>query len=204
MVKNLFKLLVILVIIGAVVFYFDLLNFEPRSRLLASFKAYQEKDVMKFQEYADLDSLAMSTIDELFILEKDLVGETIYDILTLLHGSPNGKPLIKKTVAKGLKEAMKISVKNNHVQEKHPKTFGFSDLISIQVQEKSGDVIHLVYPFKHQGKDLPVHFRMRKINGVWKLVGVTHFKEAIKVFNPFKGNKKEKSERRKKKDEDSL
>lgn len=184
------------------IIFFDIFNYQARENLVLSFKAYQKNDLEEFSKYADLDSISMSLIDELFVLEKDLVGETVYDILTMLHGSPNGKPLIKKAVAKALKEVLKASIHHNHVQEKHPKDFDFWDVISIKTNEKVDDALIFTYNFKHNGKDLPVHFRMRKINDEWKLVGITHFKDAIKVYNPLrKKSAEEKEERRKRREE---
>ncbi len=200
--KNLFYFLFVTSLIIGIALFFDIFNYQPRQNLIMAFKAFQKKDIHEFEKYADLDSVSMSLIDELFVLEKDLVGESIYDILTMLHGSPNGKPLVKKAVAKGLKEAVKIAIKNNHVEEKHPKNFGFGDVISVKEKEKVNDALVLTYTFKHHTQDLPVHFRMRKINGEWKLVGITHFKDAIKVYNPLrKKTAEEKEERKKQKEE---
>lgn len=200
--KVLLNIIIILVLLGGVIIYFDIFNYTPRQNLIMSFKAYQQNDIHEFEKYADLDSISMSLIDELFVLEKELVGETVYDILTMLHGNPNGKPLIKKAVAKGLKEILKASVKNNHIQEKHPKDLGFGDILSVKETDKINDALVLTYHFKHKGQDLPVHFRMRKINNQWKLVGITHFKDAIKVYNPLrKRTEEEKEERRKRREE---
>ncbi len=200
--KILFNLLLVLILVLGFAFFFDIFNYQPRQNLIMSFKAYQNKDSHEFEKYADLDSISMSLIDELFVLEKELVGENIYNILTMLHGSPNGKPLVKKAVAKGLKEALKFAIKKNHVQEKHPKNFGLWDVLSVKEKEKVNDALVLTYTFKHHTQDLPVHFRMRKMNGEWKLVGITHFKDAIKVYNPLrKKTDEEKEERKHRKEE---
>lgn len=197
MVKKLFYIVMGLSIGGAVLYFIDPFKWNAKMHLLATFKAYQANDLPEFQKYADLDSLCFSPIDELFLLERNLLGENLYEFANMLHGGANDKPMIKRLVAKGLKEIMKASVKHNKINEKHPKVFGITDIFNIQVIESDGDMVLLEYPFKYQGEAMPVRFRMRKMQGEWRLVGVAQFSKAIKVFNPLKNhNKEERKQRR--------
>lgn len=197
MIKKLFYVVLGLAIGGAVLFFIDPFKWNAKMHLLAAFKAYQENNLQDFEKHAELDSLSYSPIDELFLLERNLLGENLYEFANMLHGSANDKPMIKRIVAKGLKELMKASIKHNKIKEKHPKVFGVSDIFKIQVIDSEGDMVLLEYPFEYQGEAMPVRFRLRKIHSNWKLVGVTQFSKAIKIFNPFKNhNKEERKQRR--------
>ncbi len=151
----------------------------PYYSLIRVFYAMKNNQVESFQYYCDVDSVSESLIDEMMLIKNEDLPKDLSMTLKMMQSDTSKSHFFKKLLAKGIKTQILKGVKEYKMQENNNENVQMGSFMSLQnvLMGENHTVIKL--DIQKNNENIPLHFRLRKLEGRWKLVGMEQFGDFI-------------------------
>ncbi|GIV44466.1 MAG: hypothetical protein KatS3mg035_1589 [Bacteroidia bacterium] len=147
----------------------------PYYTLIRTFYAIKSNNVETFQYYCDVDSLSESLIDEILYLKTEDLPKDLSVTIQMMQADKSRNAFFKKLLAKGIKTQILKAIKQNKWEENPNKKTEVGSIASLENVLRGENHTVIKLDVKTKGEVLPLHFRLRKLEGHWKLVGIEQF-----------------------------
>lgn len=144
----------------------------PYYALMRTFYAMKNNNLDDFQYYCDVDSLSESLIDEIINIKPENLPTNLAMTLKMAQSDTSKIFFFKKLLAKGIKTQILKGIKENKIIKNDKEKIQMSHWLSMRdiFISENHTVIKLDIP--KDGEIIPIHFRLRRLEGRWKLVGM--------------------------------
>ncbi len=162
----------------------------PYYSLIRAFYAMKNNQVETFQYYCDVDSVSESLIDEMIYIKSKDLPRDLSITLKMMQSDTSKANFFKKLLAKSIKTQILKGIKENKFQENHKENVKLGSFTSLQNVLMGENLTVVKLDFQKDNENIPLHFRLRKLEGHWKLVGMEQFGDfLLKALNSQNGKR---------------